>query len=561
MAATDVRHDNFYSGQVPRSPLHHSASFNASRAVSPLQKRGAVPYQELHVVLERDRGKDAAKAPEADWLSGMESSLRREVDELRRRNSSLEAQISVADDSECSRLDFGGLSGLSTAAASGGARDWNSPAISWGRRPPPTEDRFAEERQSLRSRVSKLEDEHRHLEMARMRRLAHIDGRPDSAMPGAAQSSVAVVQQLDGLQEQMRDAEAACQNAERQAIEKEVVLARVRCEVEEWRLLDSPEGRRLAAETRTLREQVQAISAERDASSRRLQEGDETSTRASRSASSFKSDRGILEGTREAILLEEVTVRERLTAISRATLQTNSALLELREAHAGVVRRGKAEVQESTFVAEAAETEVEATNARLSLSDSMLASCSLEISVCRESLEQLHPAHSASRERFAIAREAHLQQKQSKESECDATSADNAEKRPRLSSAVSGLQDMRAAYAARFGELKQTALALTSEHGGTSANCERLRAIISEMYSHADALSQELDGERKRGSELAREVAAVLEAARLAHQQVGRRSRGGRACRENVDSSPEKHAATKAGAASRAGWKRSPARF
>merc|ERR1719181_222341 len=106
-------------------------------------------------------------------------------------------------------------------------------------------------------------------------------------------------------------------------------LARVQAQAEEWQHFDSIEGRRLVAEAQSLRLQLETQGRARDDVLHRIREAEESSCRASRSASSFRSDCGILKGTREAIFLEEVSCRERLGAVSRAQIQTSTALREL----------------------------------------------------------------------------------------------------------------------------------------------------------------------------------------------------------------------------------------
>merc|ERR1719498_650923 len=120
----------------------------------------------------------------------------------------------------------------------------------------------------------------------------------------------------------------------------------MRSDLLEWQQLESPEGRRLVAEAECLQKQLREKRDAWDDIGHRMRDAEEAYVRTSRSASALRSDCGILRGTREALLLEEVSVRERLGAVSRAHLQTSSAVAELREAHAGAVRRGRAEVQE-----------------------------------------------------------------------------------------------------------------------------------------------------------------------------------------------------------------------
>lgn len=415
----------------------------------------------------------------------------------------------------------------------------------------PTEDRFAEQRRSLKARVSRLEDEHLQLEMAKMRRLALLHERPGAA----SQSSVAAVQDMDSLAAKMGDAEAACQNAERQATEKEDQLATLRSEVQEWQRLETPEGRRLVAEVKCLREQLQVNSDEGKAMSHRTREAEEAALRTSRSASALRSDCGILRGTREALLLEDVSLRERLGAVNRAFLQSSSAVAELREAYARSLQPTLDEVQDAIRLADAAEAESEAINARLSQSVFMLSTTSRTVTELQQSFSELDGSHSDLQRSIGPSREVQRQQLMLDEEECENASSAKAQRRARLGTAATALQRLRTAYATRLEKLKETAATLSVENEHTSRNCERLRVVIAEMYSHAEVLACQLETDRKRHGELTREVAAIFEATNEVKQQAARRSRSGRVGQENAD--PASSLAVKATSTSGPGRRRS----
>lgn len=473
---------------------------------------------------------------EADWLSGVVTSLRQEVEELTRRNAALQAQLSTVDDPICSPVgaSFGGLSGLSTAAASKG-HDATSHAISWSRLSPQSESRFASERRVLLSRVTKLEAEHRHLEMLKMERLT-AKSRIACPASSIAESAAEVVRDVDILSGELHDADAACIAAEREAISKEDKLASLRREAEEWQQLDTPEGRRLVGEFKGLRHDLDKQCRARATIEQRIRETDEASARASSHASTFRSDCGILEGTREALLLEQSSVHERLTVVSTAAFQTRTALAEIHEANAESVHQREAEAKESVRLAEGAEAEVEATIAGLSASCSALSASTEEVATLEQGLADLRPVHAELRHSFGTTKEARKQWLHSEGEECRQGTSANDEYRANLSSNACALQEMRPSYAEHLQQLRTVANAFSAQQAMTAGSCERLRIVIKEMYSHAEALALQLELERKRGKELWKEVAAVAEATRqMKQQQSSRRCRGARASRESGD--------------------------
>merc|ERR1719265_3118206 len=143
------------------------------------------------------------------------------------------------------------------------------------------------------------------------------------------------------------------------------------------------------------------------------------------------------------------------------------------------------------------------------------------VSNLKQSLVELHRSHEDLQRSVVPSRQVQQRQLQTDGEECDSTSVAKADRRSRLSAATAKLQKLRSAYAARLARFKEASNMLSKEHKNTSGNCERLQALIAEMYAHAEALSCQLASERKRSGVLAKEFAALEEAA---GNKVGRGS-------------------------------------
>jgi len=507
--------------------LELSPGQNVEITTSPLRKSdlniAPTPhYQQIDQI-------EVAKPVEFDWHCGVAKSLKREAEDLKSRNSKLESQLSLVQDSSIiTNGCLGNLSGLSTAAGASQDAVGSSQAFSWSQLSFPKEDRFAEERRNLRARISALEDEHRRLEMAKIRRIANIGERATSSSAEPT-SAVTTLQELDLLKKQVDEAMIACGQRERIAVEKESALARLHLEIQESIRFASSEGPRLSAEARCLRENLQSNRLDHDTASEKLRDAEAASARSFTSAKTMRSDCKILAGTRDALMLEEITIRERLAAISRSRLQTNLAITELRESYTRDIDRAQALFRETIRNAEASEEADRAIQVKLS----QISRDSFDIPQLRKNLDELSRAHNelSKHENRAIR----YQNLQNVEAECDAVASSNKESRERLTVALASLQDLRSSYAARLEVLKDIVKAHSLEHARYPDACANLQRITTEMTSHAEALTCRLREERVFGDSLWKEISAISEAARLARNHpISRRSRGIRG-RENLD--------------------------
>lgn len=473
---------------------------------------------------------------EADWQRDMAASLRREADDLRKRNKVLEAKI--ADASDAAIAASGGLSRMSTTAASSMV---GQSMIGTSAAPP--EDRWANDRRDLQARVAELEERHRFLEMERVRQLANLDRGAD--VPSSSSTAPAVgtvsassmVREVDSLSDRLWSEEAATARAEKHAAETEEQLAGAKSEIEAWCFLERPEGRRQSAEARSLHERVAATRAECESRQKAVRRLGEDVARVERAISTLHGDKRILQGSREALMLEATSMRERLESLSRARLHTNTELATLREDHETAVRRLLFEAGELRAHTARSTTRLADTRSRQQALEQDESAARRERSESQKTFRKLRIAHDELCARWPPEAEARRNRRSELREQCTVDGAAGDELGKQLRVSMDDLRVLRDTYSERFQRLQEAAASVASERSRAAEARHQLQGITDEMSAHAEELVHQLEKERTYGLKLWKQVKAASEAARQTRDQA-LASRPRRRGRENRDPAP-----------------------
>lgn len=256
-----------------------------------------------------------------------------------------------------------------------------------------------------------------------------------------------------------------------------------------------------------------------------------------RAIATLRDDKRILHGSREALMLEVTSLRERLETLSRARLHTNSELAKLREDHAATSGRFLSEAEEAQSRISRSSADLATTRSRHQVSELAKADLNRERSELQQRMHTLRVAHDNLSELVPSEAEVRNLQQNTLRKQCadDGVAGDELGKQLRV--AMDELRGLRGTYKQRIQELQEAAAPVTAERSRAAEAARHLQRITREMNTHAEELAHQLEAERAYGDNLWKQVTAASEAARQTQNQVQGSRRRGRG-RENTDPAP-----------------------